>query len=266
MRDLPELLRARRPARRQRHAGDPGELARPAHRRGPETPIEANADQAPRRLALARVREAGASGSPRRYRALRRRGQGVLPRPARRDRRGKGRGRRGHASRSRSTVRCSTRRSPSAATCRCRPISRRAARRTTSDRADYQTLFAHDEGSVAAPTAGLHFTDELRGAAEGARHRPAHRDAACRRRHVPAGEDRRYVEEHRMHAEYGVRQRGRRDARSTRRAARAAASSRSARRRCACSKAPRTGTARSGRSRARPRSSSRRAIASAPST
>jgi S-adenosylmethionine:tRNA ribosyltransferase-isomerase len=29
------------------------------------------------------------------------------------------------------------------------------------DRTDYQTLFAHDEGSVAAPTAGLHFTDEL---------------------------------------------------------------------------------------------------------
>jgi S-adenosylmethionine:tRNA ribosyltransferase-isomerase len=29
------------------------------------------------------------------------------------------------------------------------------------DRADYQTLFARDEGSVAAPTAGLHFTDEL---------------------------------------------------------------------------------------------------------
>jgi len=29
------------------------------------------------------------------------------------------------------------------------------------DRADYQTLFAHDEGSVAAPTAGLHFTQDL---------------------------------------------------------------------------------------------------------
>jgi S-adenosylmethionine:tRNA ribosyltransferase-isomerase len=29
------------------------------------------------------------------------------------------------------------------------------------DRADYQTMFAHDEGSVAAPTAGLHFTDAL---------------------------------------------------------------------------------------------------------
>jgi S-adenosylmethionine:tRNA ribosyltransferase-isomerase len=30
------------------------------------------------------------------------------------------------------------------------------------DRIDYQTLFARDEGSVAAPTAGLHFTTELR--------------------------------------------------------------------------------------------------------
>src|SRR6201999_2249127 len=29
------------------------------------------------------------------------------------------------------------------------------------DRADYQTLFARDEGSVAAPTAGLHFTEAL---------------------------------------------------------------------------------------------------------
>jgi S-adenosylmethionine:tRNA ribosyltransferase-isomerase len=30
-----------------------------------------------------------------------------------------------------------------------------------SDRADYQTMFAREEGSVAAPTAGLHFTDAL---------------------------------------------------------------------------------------------------------
>jgi S-adenosylmethionine:tRNA ribosyltransferase-isomerase len=29
------------------------------------------------------------------------------------------------------------------------------------DRTDYQTMFAHEEGSVAAPTAGLHFTDSL---------------------------------------------------------------------------------------------------------
>ena len=38
-----------------------------------------------------------------------------------------------------------------------------AARRPPDarDHADYQTMFAHDEGSVAAPTAGLHFTAEL---------------------------------------------------------------------------------------------------------
>ena len=38
-----------------------------------------------------------------------------------------------------------------------------AARRAPDDedRSDYQTLFAHDEGSVAAPTAGLHFTEAL---------------------------------------------------------------------------------------------------------
>src|SRR5207237_632939 len=29
------------------------------------------------------------------------------------------------------------------------------------DRTDYQTMFAQAEGSVAAPTAGLHFTDAL---------------------------------------------------------------------------------------------------------
>src|SRR5262249_40081777 len=38
-----------------------------------------------------------------------------------------------------------------------------AARRAPDDRdrADYQTMFARPEGSVAAPTAGLHFTEEL---------------------------------------------------------------------------------------------------------
>ena len=38
-----------------------------------------------------------------------------------------------------------------------------AARRAPDerDRTDYQTIFAHEEGSVAAPTAGLHFTESL---------------------------------------------------------------------------------------------------------
>lgn len=42
--------------------------------------------------------------------------------------------------------------------------SRRAA--DDKDRIDYQTMFAREEGAVAAPTAGLHFTKRLMGAHE----------------------------------------------------------------------------------------------------
>jgi S-adenosylmethionine:tRNA ribosyltransferase-isomerase len=79
--------------------------------------------------------------------------------------------------------------------------SRRAA--DDEDRADYQTLFAHDEGSVAAPTAGLHFTDDLV-ARLNARGVALHAVTL----HVGAGtflpvktED---TADHRMHAEFGV--------------------------------------------------------------
>ena len=71
------------------------------------------------------------------------------------------------------------------------------------DRRDYQTIYAREEGAVAAPTAGLHFTDELfaRLAAKG-----INRDLVTL--HVGAGtflpvkaED---TDEHRMHAEWGT--------------------------------------------------------------
>ncbi len=79
--------------------------------------------------------------------------------------------------------------------------SRRAA--DDEDRADYQTLFAQDEGSVAAPTAGLHFTDDLVARLK-ARGVGLHTVTL----HVGAGtflpvkaDD---TADHRMHAEYGV--------------------------------------------------------------
>jgi len=70
------------------------------------------------------------------------------------------------------------------------------------DRSDYQTVYAQEDGSVAAPTAGLHFTPELF-----ERLRAAGVEIAFVTLHVGAGtflpvktED---LSEHRMHAEWG---------------------------------------------------------------
>ena len=70
------------------------------------------------------------------------------------------------------------------------------------DRTDYQTVYADEEGSVAAPTAGLHFTPELM-----ERLRAMGVDFAKVTLHVGAGtflpvkvDD---LADHRMHAEYG---------------------------------------------------------------
>jgi len=70
------------------------------------------------------------------------------------------------------------------------------------DRADYQTLFAKYDGSVAAPTAGLHFTPALMTALA-----DAGINTACVTLHVGAGtfqpvrvDD---TEQHTMHAEWG---------------------------------------------------------------
>jgi S-adenosylmethionine:tRNA ribosyltransferase-isomerase len=86
---------------------------------------------------------------------------------------------------------------------------RRAA--DARDRADYQTVYATSEGAVAAPTAGLHFTDDLFRRLE---ERGVTRHMVTL--HVGAGtflpvkaED---VREHRMHAEWGTVSRATADA------------------------------------------------------
>ncbi len=70
------------------------------------------------------------------------------------------------------------------------------------DRSDYQTVYAREEGAVAAPTAGLHFTDTLLGAIE--KHGISVNFVTL---HVGAGtflpvkvDD---TDEHKMHAEVG---------------------------------------------------------------
>ncbi|MCG8493913.1 MAG: tRNA preQ1(34) S-adenosylmethionine ribosyltransferase-isomerase QueA, partial [Sneathiellales bacterium] len=71
------------------------------------------------------------------------------------------------------------------------------------DEKDYQTIFAKDEGAVAAPTAGLHFTEELlkRIQDKGVR-------CVATTLHVGAGtflpvkvDD---TDDHKMHAEFGI--------------------------------------------------------------
>ncbi len=72
-----------------------------------------------------------------------------------------------------------------------------------SDKADYQTIYARHEGAVAAPTAGLHFTDRLFQKLD---------DKGIKREfltlHVGGGTflpvKEENIEEHKMHAEYGV--------------------------------------------------------------
>jgi S-adenosylmethionine:tRNA ribosyltransferase-isomerase len=79
-----------------------------------------------------------------------------------------------------------------------------AARRAEDerDRADYQTVYAREDGSVAAPTAGLHFTPELFARLAG-----AGVETAFVTLHVGAGTflpvKTENLAEHRMHAEWG---------------------------------------------------------------
>jgi S-adenosylmethionine:tRNA ribosyltransferase-isomerase len=77
------------------------------------------------------------------------------------------------------------------------------AEQNTSDRQDYQTIFAKEEGAVAAPTAGLHFTEQLFQSLE--KRGVAFETVTL---HVGAGtflpvkvDD---TEDHKMHAEWGT--------------------------------------------------------------
>jgi S-adenosylmethionine:tRNA ribosyltransferase-isomerase len=71
-----------------------------------------------------------------------------------------------------------------------------------ADRHDYQTIFAREEGAVAAPTAALHFTPALLNALEA---RGIERETLTL--HVGAGTflpvKSERIEEHKMHAEWG---------------------------------------------------------------
>ncbi|HKT53192.1 MAG TPA: S-adenosylmethionine:tRNA ribosyltransferase-isomerase, partial [Caulobacteraceae bacterium] len=79
-----------------------------------------------------------------------------------------------------------------------------AARRPEDeqDRIDYQTVYAREDGSVAAPTAGLHFTPELieslRAKGVGVQFVTLHVGAGT---FLPVKADE--LADHRMHAEYG---------------------------------------------------------------
>ena len=53
-----------------------------------------------------------------------------------------------------------------------------------SDKETYQTVYARNEGSIAAPTAGLHFTEALLDNDQGERYSRAGTDIACRHRHI----------------------------------------------------------------------------------
>jgi S-adenosylmethionine:tRNA ribosyltransferase-isomerase len=78
--------------------------------------------------------------------------------------------------------------------------SRRAV--DEADRSDYQTMFAREEGAVAAPTAALHFTPEL---LEALQARGIGREVLTL--HVGAGTflpvKSEKIDEHKMHAEWG---------------------------------------------------------------
>ena len=159
--------------------------------RGTRRRDRGDADQAARRRALAGAGQARAQARARRRRPVRRGGQGVLSRRARRHRRSEGRGRRGdlRLRLSRTDARCRDRRARRGAAA---ALHRRAPARPTS--ATVPTTRPCSPARRARwrrpPPACIsrrrsHSPGSRRAAIDA-----AHRDPACRRRHLPAGEGR----------------------------------------------------------------------------
>ena len=83
------------------------------------------------------------------------------------------------------------------------PYIERAGGNRPADGQNYQTIYARNAGAVAAPTAGLHFTDDLFAALNargiGRTYVTLHVGAGT---FLPIKSE--TIEDHRMHAEYGV--------------------------------------------------------------
>ena len=173
VRDLPDLLRAGRRAGGQRHQGHSGAACRPPHRARRGAEDRGDLAQAARRLALARLRASRPSVCNGRH--VRFGDEGKVCFLGQLDATVEDKGEGGevtlafafHGAGARPGDR-RARRDAAAA------LYRRATRRPTSGTAPITRPCSRDEeGSVAAPTAGLHFTPSADRAAAGARRHAA---------------------------------------------------------------------------------------------
>ena len=163
MRDLPGLLRAGDALVLNDTKVIPAELRGERVRGEDAARNRGDADQARRPLALARLGAAGEAAPSRRPRPLRGDQRQCLPRRRPRcDRRG-ARGGRGAASASISPAPFLDEAIAAIGHVPLPPYIAGKRPEDDADRRDYQTIFARSEGAVAAPTAGLHFTNALFG-------------------------------------------------------------------------------------------------------
>ena len=205
LRDLPSLLAAGRHAGVQRHQGDPG-AARPAGASAAASGRDRGDCCIARldRIALARLRPARPSGSrSATASASARRAASACSASSMRRSSSKGEGGEVTLAFDFTGPVLDEAIAALGAHAAAALYRRRARPDDAATATDYQTVYARDEGAVAAPTAGLHFTPATAARAATRAASPRHScHAACRRRHVPAGQGRGH-RDHRMHAEWG---------------------------------------------------------------